>query len=240
MATPCFYYPELTEHDDFIELSSAESAHLSKSRRLKVGHVVNLINGKGLVASAKVVIAENRRVQVQCTNVVTHAPCAKGITIATAVPKGDRPKVMVDMLTQLGVSRIIPIRYEYSVTPFRGKLHDKWQRIAIEACKQSQNPWLPNIEPEWGFTDFLANSRHFSGSNDSPAKILYAHAKGQSLRSLVERKCELIVMIGPEGGFSDSELSALKTSGANSLALGDHILRTEVAAVAAMSQLATD
>jgi len=238
MATPCFYYPELTDQDSRIELSSSESTHLSKSRRLKIGHAVNVINGQGLVAAAQVVAVENRRVEVQCTDIIQYRPRASRITIATAIPKGDRSKVMIDMLTQLGVSRIIPMHCERSVTPFRANQQDKWQRIAIEACKQSQNPWLPQIESEWGLLKLVENRQKLAseGSAASP-QLLYTDVAGQNLQTLGELNNELIVMIGPEGGFSESELAVLMSCEATPLTLSDHILRTEVAAVAAMSQL---
>ena len=261
MATPCFYHRDLTEQDGLIELSKAESAHLSKSRRIEPGDQVNLINGQGLMAAAEVVTESAKQVQVHCCSFTQSAPRAYSISVATAVPKGDRSKVMVDMLTQLGVDRVIPMRCDYSVSRFRENQRDKWQRIAIEACKQSQNPWLPIIETQREFTAVLANLHGFAGEgfggknnssqpqvlvndsqpqvlvNDSQPQVLYAEASGVNSSTLAKAKRPLLVLIGPEGGFSESELAVLKSSNATALSLGDHILRTEAAAIAAMAQL---
>ena len=264
MATPCFYHSELTDQDTLIELSSSESAHLTKSRRLKSGHQVNVINGKGLTAAAEVIVANSKQVQIQCSNFIVSTPPLTRINVATAVPKGDRAKTMIDMLTQLGVSRVVPLRCDYSESRFNDKHRQKWQRVAIEACKQSQNPWLPQIETEWGLRDLLANLDRFnsttssnstgfestgfestgsestgSGTNndDAPPQVIFANASGQTTSELTHLNRELIVLIGPEGGFSESELAFLNSIEATALSLGDHILRTELAAIAAVSQL---
>lgn len=250
MATPCFYHSELTDQDTLIELSSSESAHLTKSRRLKSGHQVNVINGKGLTAVAEVIVANSKQVQIQCSNFTVSTPSLTRINVATAVPKGDRAKTMIDMLTQLGVNRVVPLRCDYSETRFNDKYRQKWQRVAIEACKQSQNPWLPQIETEWGFSDLLANLDHFnstssestgSGTNndDATPQVIFANASGHTTSELIHLNRELIVLIGPEGGFSESELAFLNSIEATALSLGDHILRTELAAIAAVSQLIT-
>jgi len=238
MATPCFYHRELNEQDGLIELSSSESIHLSKSRRLKPSDQVKLINGKGLTAFAEVVNVKNRRVQVGCSKFETSLPSSSRISIATGVPKGDRAKVMIDMLTQLAVTRVIPLRCDYSETRFNEKHREKWQRIAIEACKQSQNPWLPYIEAEWQFTNLLDDLESFKNNDDDALpQVIYANVSGQKAATLADLKNELIVLIGPEGGLSDSERAILKSRKATPMTLGDHILRTELAAVLAMSQL---
>ena len=249
MATPCFYHGELSEQDKLIELSSSESAHLSKSRRLKPGDQVHLINGKGLMAMAEVVakgvakgvLANNKQVQIQCSDfVIAERPLAQ-ISVATAIPKGDRAKVMVDMLTQLGVDRIFPMRCDYSETRFNEKNREKWQRVAIEACKQSQNPWLPQIESEWDFKSLISDldklSKDRNKNNGALPQVIYTDISGADANKLEELDSELIVMIGPEGGFSNSELAALKSINALSVCLGQHILRTELAAIAAVAQL---
>ena len=247
MAIPCFYHRELIELETVIELSNSESLHLSKSRRLKPGQKVRLINGKGLIGSGTILVVKSDLVEVQLTNFVVSPVRASNITVATAIPKGDRSKVMVDMLSQLGVTRIIPIRCDYSVSRFRDRYLEKWQRIAMEACKQSQNPWLPHIEPEWEFVHLLSNLESIAAGETASIddleptklpKLIYADAAGQYCHQLTELSGDLVAMIGPEGGFSKDELKLLESLNATAITLGDNILRTEVAAITAVSQLA--
>jgi len=138
--TPFFFHSELCESASVVELVPSEMAHAVKSRRLKVGQAVSLLNGEGLVAHGHIQQLDRRKVIVELAAFNRHKRLAEGLTIATALPKGDRQKVMLDMITQLGCHKIVPVKYARSVTKFDAKTHSKWRRASIEACKQSQNP----------------------------------------------------------------------------------------------------
>lgn len=226
MATPCFYHPELNLDSKLITLSSSEANHAAKSRRLAVGQDVKLLNGRGLIASGHITEIENRVVRLQADIVTSHARKVE-FSIATAIPKRDRQKVMIDMLTQLGVSEIIPLACEHSVTRFKPNMHDKWSRVAIEACKQSQNPWLPEIDEEILTVDLV---------KVASKRLVFADANGAAIKDLAHKTNNLIVMIGPEGGFSPAERTLFYDNGIKSVTLGCHILRTETAAVTAAAQ----
>ena len=237
MAIPSFYCPELNsalfESDaPLITLSKNESAHAIKSRRLRQGQEVNLLNGQGGFSKGSIVVVDKRAVEIQLTSFRQKPKNSSSITIATAIPKGDRQKVMIDMLTQLGVSRVIPLNCEHSVTRYSDNLALKWERAAIEACKQSQNPWLPTISSAQTIERLL---------NSEDAKLAYADASGESIellgRSLFQDKTvNLTVIIGPEGGFSDNEIKLMAEQKCLPIKLGDFILRTESAAITTVSQ----
>lgn len=237
MATPTFYHPELTAHDSEVSLSTLESAHAVKARRLRKGNAVQLINGKGLLAQALIMDIDDRKVQLQIKHCVTVKPL-KSISIASAIPKGDRQRTMVDMLTQLGVKQIFPLECERSVTKFKSSMLEKWQRWAIEACKQSQNPWLPEIHSAISVKEAITKSSY---------NILYADVSGRFIQSLecgYERQLDptssssdVLILIGPEGGFSDSEHVLLESDRYEAICLGNTILRTELASVTALIQL---
>ena len=237
MAIPSFYCPELNsalfESDaPLITLSKNESAHAIKSRRLRQGQEVNLLNGQGGFSKGSIVVVDKRAVEIQLTSFRQKPKNSSSITIATAIPKGDRQKVMIDMLTQLGVSRVIPLNCEHSVTRYSDNLALKWERTAIEACKQSQNPWLPTISSAQTVEQLL---------NSEDSKLAYADASGESIellgRSLYQDKAaNLTVIIGPEGGFSDNEIKLMVEQKCLPIKLGDFILRTESAAITTVSQ----
>lgn len=227
MAIPTFYHPDLAQGDGKIQLSEDEAAHALRSRRLVTGQAVQLLNGKGLVAQAEISEIDHRSVFVTVSEVTQAKQNESNLTIATAVPKGDRQRFMVEMLTQLGVKEIVPLACEHSVTRYKPKMHDKWQRWAIEACKQSQNPWLPEIDEGLALGDLL---------KIAPNRLIYADKSGDSISNSGVQVEDPIVLIGPEGGFSEAELALFKTAGLASLSTAGHILRTETAAVAFASQ----
>jgi len=229
MAIPSFYHSSLSENDFNVELDAAEAAHAIKARRLKVGQPIRLFNGLGLIGFGELSSMDRRSASVSLSSFEQCDEPATRLTIAAALPKGDRQKVMLDMLTQLGVSGIIPLLCEYSVSKVaNNNTPEKWRRLLIEAAKQSQNPRLPVIRKEIALADLIT-------SNTKP--IAYANADGGSLADLVDSPTnEIVVLVGPEGGFSEAEFELFRQHKINAIALGGHILRTEAAAIAVAAQ----
>jgi len=237
MAIPSFFSPELSvallkSDQPTITISESESGHAVRSRRLREGHLVNVLNGQGITAHGKIKVISKRAVEIEFDSYDLNPQLTSALTIATAIAKGDRQKVMVDMLTQLGVSEIIPLNCEHSVTRYSDNLRQKWQRAAIESCKQSQNPWLPKISNTSNIEQLVERDDCY---------IVYADAAGENMAticsSMNERKLSnLMVIIGPEGGFSDNETAFFTAKNIQPVCLNKHILRTEAAAVAAMAQ----
>lgn len=227
MGTPTFYHPELDQTCHQVKLSADEAAHALRSRRLTVGQEVRLLDGKGMIAQGEISGIEQRSVEVSIAALKQVEQPAARLTIAAAVPKGDRQRFMVEMLTQLGVNEIIPVAFEHSVTRYRPKMHDKWQRWAIEACKQSQNPWLPEIDEGIALSDLI---------QIAPDRLVYADLSGAPASSFENKSTEPIVLIGPEGGFSEAEMALFAAAELPSIQTSDHILRTETAAVALAAQ----
>lgn len=221
MATPCFYYPELDQEGVVAALSTAESAHALQSRRLKTGSLVNLINGQGLKAKARIVETAKRGVLVHVETVQRFAKPSSELTIAVAMPKGDRQKTMVDILTQQGVTKIIPLVSQYTVSNLKDSQIQKLQRLVIESCKQSQNPWLTEISHPSSIDAIL----------ELNASKYFASQGGDDFYKYRSKVGQVIVFIGPEGGFSESEVSGFERNDVQGIALGEHILRTEAAAV---------
>jgi 16S rRNA (uracil1498-N3)-methyltransferase len=227
MAIPSFYHQDLTAQDTSVQLSAIEAAHAIKSRRLGEGQKIRLLNGKGLVANCVIESIAQRSVSARISGFENHPETQTKLTIATAVPKGDRQRVLVEMLTQIGVSEIVPLACEHSVTRYKANMHDKWQRWAVEASKQSQNPWLPIIDEGMSLLDLM---------KIAPERLIYTDAQGDSVQSLKASMSAPIVLIGPEGGFSPAEIELFHEHEIKSVSLAGCILRTETAAVALASQ----
>lgn len=231
MSSPTFFHAALDSADAVIELSLSESTHASKSRRLQQGHVICLLNGRGLVAEGRILQNQGKQLLISVDNSRFVERPPKSLTIATAVPKVDRQRFMVDIMVQHGVNKIIPLHCTRSATRLNSKLHDKWCRYAIEACKQSQNPWLPEISQEYSVADVI------NWTNDQQnMAVFYAEESGEWLRNVVNQRDHLVALIGPEGGFSPGEFTQLENARLKPIKLATAILRTEAAAISAAAQ----
>ncbi len=224
MAKPCFYYADHCEVGDIVELSAAESAHALQARRLKRGAPIHLIDGAGTFIDGQITDMTRRAVTVRVEQRQRMARLGQAITLAVAMPKGDRQKYLVDSLTQLGVATLIPLDCERAISIPKSTQLDKLRRISLEACKQSQNPWALSITEPQSLASLLSSS----------TTKFYADQSGLPWQQTVlenQVDSRICVLVGPEGGFSPAEFEALSGVG-TPIALGQHILRTELAAIA--------
>ena len=155
------------------------------------------------------------------------------VILATAVPKGDRARWLVEKATELGAAAWIPLLTERSVVDPRSTKLDKLMQTVISACKQCGRNDLMQIDKPQRWTDFLKQD-----FGDAPP--LVADPSGSALSGLVrttsiEQFESLTIAIGPEGGFTSDELNSIRARGARLIQLGESILRIETAALAALS-----
>jgi 16S rRNA (uracil1498-N3)-methyltransferase len=218
---PWFYAQELPQKGEIV-LNPEEVRHL-KAQRLKTKDKVSIFTGKGIVAVCELT-GEGKAVLLE----VHEIPRSEfSLAIAVAVPKGDRADWMLQKLTELGVSTIIPIKTERSVVLPREAKQERWQRILIEACKQSRQAWIPALRVLSTIEDALKEQANL--------KILLDQSGKPILQFLQEKPKSVLAMIGPEGGFSDEEKAKLRKAGCVPASLGKNILRIETAAIAVAS-----
>jgi 16S rRNA (uracil1498-N3)-methyltransferase len=215
---PWFYAPELPQKGEIV-LNQEEVRHL-KAQRLKIKDKLVLFNGKGITAVCEL-ISEDKAVLLEIHEV---PKSGFSLIIAVAVPKGDRADWMLQKLTELGVSTIIPLKTERSVVLPREAKQERWQRILIEACKQSRQAWLPELKPLSTAEDAL--------KQEAKLKILLDQAGKPIIQVLQAKPKSAIAFIGPEGGFTDDEKAMLQKAGCVPVSLGKNILRIETAAMA--------
>ena len=157
------------------------------------------------------------------------------ISLYQALPKGRKMELIVRQATELGVRRIVPVLSEHSLVKITKAEADskrqRWQRIAREALQQSGAARLPQIEQPIGLTELL--------ERNDPGRVLFFHqvrlAAGSLHECLAEVPVRLSLLIGPEGGFSEGEVESLVGSGFTPVYLGDTVLRSETAALAALA-----
>jgi 16S rRNA (uracil1498-N3)-methyltransferase len=223
-----FYFPAFDDLDE-VELAGSEAHHLLHVMRAAVGDRVVLFDGQGATATAEVIAKAKKSATLrllECATEVTDRTTA--FTLATAVPKGDRFRWLVEKATELGVDRLIPLDTARGVVHPRDTKLDKLQQTVIAACKQSGRNRLMAIEEAAPWDAFVSRELH-------NRVALVAHPTGKPLHQILSESTQprsVVAAIGPEGGFTDAEVEAAVASGAQLVSLGKTILRTETAAIA--------
>ena len=229
---PWLYLPELASTGTAAVLEDAEAAHAVRARRLRVGDVVCVFDGAGRTAAARIseVIKRPLEVHLALGAQQDRAPPATRIHLTSALPKGDRQTTMLDMVTQLGITDFTPVNFERSVSRVGMGSQDRWRRVLIESCKQSQRPWMPLVHSSMDLGDWI------SDSTDDGVVNLVAHKEGESRSAVIEESLlgakQVRLLVGPEGGLSESELAQLDHTQTTMVSLGEGVLRVEAAAVA--------
>ncbi|MGI9318260.1 MAG: RsmE family RNA methyltransferase, partial [bacterium] len=215
-----------------ITLPPEESAHAIKVRRMRVGDPVHVTNGSGLLAQGVISAVESKpeAVVVEITSLTQRTAPGISLTLAFAIPKGERQATLLDMTVQLGVDSFIPLECEFSAVRFQNKMRERWLRIAHSACKQSRQVHIPKIETPKTVSTLLSEL-------DAKTLVVFGDQHGESIyqasKGIISPLNHIVLLIGPEGGFSESEQSILATfPGAHAIGASDHILRTETAAIA--------
>ena len=230
MSMPTFYLDKGFDTDSLITLSGKEAWHALGVRRLDVGDAIRLIDGKGNVTQAAVENLQGRNMAYLRVGAVTHIPPQiPNIMLATAIAKGDRQSTLLDMATQLGISGWQPLLCHRSVSKPGKNSYQRWQRICLEACKQSGSAWLPELLPA-AKPENVARAAFAEGR-----EVLLAHPDGEAIQST--RDLDKLLMVGPEGGFTDDEVKRMVAVGAKKVSLGQQILRIETAAVSLLARL---
>ncbi|MGA2138034.1 MAG: 16S rRNA (uracil(1498)-N(3))-methyltransferase [Verrucomicrobiia bacterium] len=217
-------------------LSAEEAHHALHVLRLKVGDTLNVFDGRGHEAQAR--IAEITKDSVRLT-ILQHSntpplPCR--ITLAQAIPKKSMD-LIVQKATELGVTSIVPLVSERSVVKLDedSKRIERWHEIALEACKQCGNNWLPEIQPPRKSREFLNSPGQFDlkliaslQPDSKPLKKILGESTAPK---------SVLILIGPEGDFTPAELGLAKSAGCLPLSLGPLVLRADTAAIYTLSIL---
>lgn len=220
---------------DTVELSGPEAHHLRNVLRVEVRDEVELFDGRGGVAAGRVESVSKQSARIAITRRGSFGrPTTRRVILVTAMPKADRFAWLVEKATELGVARLIPLITQRSVVAAGSGKLDKLRRTVIEACKQSGRNDLMSIDEPARWADVV--EREFVVPHRT---ILIAHPGGDSWptkawvrSSAASPQHDVLMAIGPEGGFADEELEHGKRHGARLVNLGPHVLRIETAAIA--------
>ena len=221
---------------DRVRFDAAEAHHLRRVLRLRAGAVVEATDGTGRLYTVRLagLDAEGAWGAIEArTEPAGESPCA--ITLAQGILKGDRMSWLVQKVTELGVVRIIPMETARVVArPAAGATgrHARWERIAREAVKQCGRVVVPAVTPPRGFAEVL---------RDVPAHDatwIFWEGGGRPLAATAREAgapARLLLLVGPEGGFTAAEVGRAENAGARLVSLGPRILRAESAGLTALA-----
>jgi 16S rRNA (uracil1498-N3)-methyltransferase len=222
-----------------VALPGNVATHAVRVLRLRAGDAVTLFNGDGNEYPARFVTAGTRALRAAIEAVTTPArESPLRITLLQATARGEKMDWIVQKATELGVARIVPVateRGEVKLDAARGeKRLEHWRAVVIAACEQCGRNTLPRIEPPVPLAAWLdANP-----ASPSVTRWTLHPENGTRARDLqISPRAMLELAVGPEGGFGETDLAALRGHDFRRLTLGPRILRTETAGVAAIAAL---
>jgi len=228
-----FHSETIAEVGGRVTLSPEETRHMVAARRVKPGEEVALFDGAGTEATARVVSTDGKRAVVEVLALLgpeTGPRCR--LTVATALPKGPRGADLVRACTEIGAWRIHPMICERSVVrPEHGKAIDRLVRSAREAAKQSRRARVPEIMPVATFAEVIEGPR----SSDGFAILADLGPDARPIREVLSGHAgakEALLLIGPEGGFTDTEREAARRSGCIPVRVDGPVMRIETACAA--------
>ena len=220
------FYSNFNKSDSDIILDKIDSKHLSKSLRKKVGDIIRITNGDGLEIKGNI-IRLGKNIKVNVINKVKHKKRAISIHIAISPLKNpSRFEWFVEKSTEIGISEITPLITKFSE---KKKVNiSRLNKIVISSMKQSNQFYLPKVNPITSFDEFLKLNKDYK---------LIAHLKNNNSfnNKSIGSKDKIVVMIGPEGGFSKEEILKANKEKIKEISFGKNRFRSETAGVFAVS-----
>ena len=220
-------------------LPPQQAHHATRVLRLKAGDAVTLFNGDGAEYAGIIGRAAREVVTVEVTGraaVDREAPLA--VTLAQAISSGDRMDYTLQKAVELGVAAIQPLTSSRSVVKLdaerAGRRLAHWRSVVEGACEQSCRNRVPPVVPVAALSDWLAQTPAARG--DALALLLSPHASAR-LRDVAKPAGGVILLAGPEGGFTQEEERMAARAGYTAVRLGPRVLRTETAAIAALAAM---
>jgi 16S rRNA (uracil1498-N3)-methyltransferase len=209
-------------------LIGTHAAHLIRVLRARIGQEFDIV-ADGVVRRGRVVTIVDNRVEFELGEHVPAEPAAVQLTLLLAIFKFDRMEWAIEKCTELGVSRIVPIiarRTESHLASASVKRVERWRRIALQAAEQARRASPPEIADPIKLPEAITLGAEL--------KVVLSEAEEQcQLRDIAQPSGEVLLAVGPEGGWTEDELETFQKQGWLSVSLGPTILRAETAAIAA-------
>ncbi len=219
--------------DQPVELAAEAAKYLIRVLRRNVGDPLILFNGDGCNYTATILSADRQTVVKITGKTDNHSESPLSITLVQSLAKGTKLDLVIQKATELGVQRIVPVSSERSVMQIEAKRqqkkHDHWHGVAISAATQCGRSTIPVI-------DAPASLEHWL-TQQVPDGLLLHPGGTQSISQIELSTSSCTLLIGPEGGFSEQELTLATQSGYRAINCGPRVLRTETAGLTAAASL---
>lgn len=234
MRIPRIYHAEALALGSEIELNDDAANHVGRVLRLREGAELALFCGNNMLYQATICAASKKNVSVKITaETPANRESPLAIHLAQGISRGERMDFVLQKSVELGVTSITPLFTERCTVKLQGerlaKKQEQWQRIVISACEQSGRNFVPEVRPALSLADWLAQEA-------SGPRLMLEPTAVDSFATL-KPNTAFEILIGPEGGFSDQEVSFCHQHDCQGVQMGPRILRTETAALAAITAL---
>ena len=234
-----FVSPECIDQQT-ISVTGDVLVHIRDSLRITVGETLWLNNGQGARYRVEITDVSKRAVTARILETIQEPPRrTPRLILGQSLLKGEKMDWVIQKATELGVSEIVPIESQHSVVQLKADRVDhqlaRWQRIALEAVQQSEQWRIPTIAMPHSLSALLS-----SRATGTLTLMLVERRDGKSLQTVALPQGvadSVLVLIGPEGGWSKDEVQIAEQTGIEQITLGQHILRAETAAIATISIL---
>lgn len=245
MTLPVFLVPpgalDRTLPGQEVTITGSEARHAAVVRRVRVGERVDVVDGAGVRGRGAVTSVAPEQVRVMVDDVEREPAPDVSLVLVQALAKGDRDELAIEAATELGVDAVRPWQAERSVSLWAGAKAERgasrWESVVTAAAKQARRARVPAVRP-------LVRGRDLAGlaagavGDGGLVLVLHEEAATPLAEIPLPLRGEVHVVVGPEGGLTDGEVSALQAAGAVVVRLGPHVLRTSTAGPVAVALIA--
>lgn len=240
MSAALFYVDALPGAGELVTVDGDEGFHAANVRRIRIGEEIDLSDGAGQLARCVVEDTGKGRLSARIHTVGIVAPARPLVTVVQALPKSDRSELAVELATEAGADAFVAWQAARCVARWDGPKVDKglrrWGAVARSAARQSRRAYIPTIDGVVSTTELV---RRTADAVAAGAVVLALHESAtQPITELPLTQADsLTLIVGPEGGIADAEITALTGAGARSIRLGPTVLRTSTAATVALGAI---
>ena len=232
-----YFLPADAWGESALVLTGDEAKHCTRVMRARVGDEVEIFDGVGRRAVGEIEWLSRNEVRCRVLSQSTHPQVPHPITLCQAIPKGGNMELIVQKAVELGVAVIQPLITSHTVArpDSLGKKQAKWQRIALEACKQCGQNHLPEVREPMSFSDWITKNEPFGTSVIAALDDRAVHLKSFLTKSPILGN--VVFLVGPEGDFSPDEYQAAYDAGFHPISFGQIVMRVETATIYGISIL---
>lgn len=228
-----YFLPASQWQNDHVTLTGDEAHHCTRVLRSKLGETVEVFDGEGKSAQGEITYLTKDKVEITLNDDHSFSIAPSEIHLIQAIPKGGNMELIVQKAVELGITTIQPLITEHTIA--RAEQMDKkllkWQRIALEACKQCGQNYLPTILPVQKFSNWI----EIRQSADLNLVAALLPTSLPLTEAFLAKPTSASFIIGPEGDFSDPEYQQIIDAGYQPVTIGDIVLRVETATLYCLS-----